>query len=1121
MKRAWRRETLKILAVLTFVYIFIMFLMQVQLHIQQGNVDFLNEDQDHVNIFILPRPYNCYRGPMVSYDSQQTADFPLQASNSRTTENCSIPYNTADVEMEALWHTLDVSYPLALSVSGWLDVIRVHMWTTKRLKVIIMPHSHQDPGWLNTFDFYFASNANRTLSIIIDQLTRNNEWRFVWSEVCWLERWWESATQKQKDDIKRLIMNGQFEILSGGWVMSDEAVVHYSAMLNQLTEGHQWLLTNIGTLPNISWSVDPFGHSPTMAYLHRRSGIKAMVIQRIHFGIKRYLAKNQMLEFQWTQLWDRDSSTDIMTHVLPFLSYAISHSCGPDSHVCCKFDFGQKKCFQGRQKISSLEIDDSNVKEMAWLLWEQFQKKAELFRENVLLVPHGDDFRYSNLEEWEQQFGNLQKLMAYINGNSEMNTQVRFGTLSNFFEELGKSQTRPPPSFMGDFFPYSDRRDQYWTGFYTTRPFLKYAARRIQSLLRSVEILYAALLAKTRKVSEQYKTVLKLLPDLRRGRQELALFQHHDAITGTSRSSVTRNYKNRLQHAFNKLKTLFEKVTIFYLDSGFELAQNFNVSMIDDWDSIMTSKSRQKIICLSEKREIVIYNPLGHRRKELISLTVDRGHVKVTNSSTSLGIPHQISPVWVNGSFTTDFYELSFEVILPALSISFITIQQGEENLNDQTRLVLLKEPKNFSLGSRLPGIAVEVDKSPYITISNTYLTAYFYTCNGRLQYIKQNSTGFLWRSEVKFVTYTSGKAWSTLLKDKGGAYTFVPDGPAETFSEPLEALFLIDGPLFSRVVTVQASVIQSFTVHKTSGLMKRGVYIENYANIQSLDNTELMMRVESDIEGSKSELCVDLNGFQMHRKETLTKRGIQGNFYPMTTMASVENESSKLTLLTTSSRGVASLSPGWLEVGLDRRMLQDDWRGLGEGVTDNVLTRSSFMLIFERKSSNKISTACFPSSVVSQLSDELENPSIVAQTNSVFHVHPQPRVSLIKQPHVSLIKQPHVSLIKQSLPCNVHLINFRYTTSNTDDEKEITHSTKASYLLVVHKRQFDCNTASDSNICTNPEVFSSWDIFLDCSIKKAWETTLTGTVILQEIMEYQEVSFNPMEIKTFKVLCH
>lgn len=72
----------------------------------------------------------------------------------------------------------------------------------------------------------------------------------------------------------------------------------------------------------------------------------------------------------------------------------------------------------------------------AWLLWEQFQKKSELFRENVLLVPHGDDFRYSDAREWEKQFLNLEKLMAYINSNTEMNTKVLQGFLFTLWNSM-------------------------------------------------------------------------------------------------------------------------------------------------------------------------------------------------------------------------------------------------------------------------------------------------------------------------------------------------------------------------------------------------------------------------------------------------------------------------------------------------------------------------------------------------------------------------------------------------------------------------------------------------------------------------------------------------------------
>ena len=88
--------------------------------------------------------------------------------------------------------------------------------------------------------------------------------------------------------------------------MNDEANTEIFSIINQLIEGHEWLRNEINVTPRYGWAIDPFGLSPSMAYLLDRMGFDGMVVQRVHYEVKKYLAKRQLLEFHWLQNWQQE-----------------------------------------------------------------------------------------------------------------------------------------------------------------------------------------------------------------------------------------------------------------------------------------------------------------------------------------------------------------------------------------------------------------------------------------------------------------------------------------------------------------------------------------------------------------------------------------------------------------------------------------------------------------------------------------------------------------------------------------------------------------------------------------------------------------------------------------------
>jgi hypothetical protein len=80
--------------------------------------------------------------------------------------------------------------------------------------------------------------------------------KFIWAEISYLSMWWAEQSLATKSSFIKLLNEGRLEIVTGGYVMPDEANSHYTALLEQLVYGHEWCNINLdGYKPNSGWSI--------------------------------------------------------------------------------------------------------------------------------------------------------------------------------------------------------------------------------------------------------------------------------------------------------------------------------------------------------------------------------------------------------------------------------------------------------------------------------------------------------------------------------------------------------------------------------------------------------------------------------------------------------------------------------------------------------------------------------------------------------------------------------------------------------------------------------------------------------------------------------------------------
>lgn len=179
---------------------------------------------------------------------------------------------------------------------------------------------------------------------------------------------------------------------------------------------------------------------------------------------------------------------------------------------------------------------------------------------------------------------------------------------------------------------------------------------------------------------------------------------------------------------------------------------------------------------------------------------------------------------------------------------------------------------------------------------------------------------------------------------ERSGAYLFLPDGEALPFKRTATNTVLVTKGIFESSVTTGLPFVINENIIREND---NSIEIRNLIDIGDLSNTEIIMRFSTSIE-NQDLFYTDLNGFEFIKRQRFNKLPIQANYYPIPSGMYIEDNKLRLTLLTAQPLGGSSLKNGEIEIMQDRRLDQDDNRGLGQGVTDNKLVLNIFKLSLE-----------------------------------------------------------------------------------------------------------------------------------------------------------------------------
>ncbi|ESQ41355.1 hypothetical protein EUTSA_v10012546mg [Eutrema salsugineum] len=794
-----------------------------------------------------------------------------------------------------------------------------HTMVPGKLNVHVVPHSHDDVGWLKTVDQYYVGSNNsiqvacvqNVLDSIVPALLADKNRKFIYVEQAFFQRWWREQSEEIKRIVKDLIRSGQLELINGGMCMHDEAAPHYIDMIDQTTLGHRFIIREFNVTPRIGWQIDPFGHSAVQAYLlGAEVGFDSVFFGRIDYQDREKRKKEKSLEVIWRGSKSLGSSSQIFAGAFP-KNYepppgGFYYEITDDSPVV----------------QDDPDLFDYNVQERVNAFVAAALDQANITRTDHIMFTMGTDFRYQYAHTWFRQ---MDKLLHYVNLDGRINALY---STPSIYTDAKHAANKAWPLKTEDYFPYADRINAYWTGYFTSRPALK----------RYVRVMSAYYLAA--RQLEFFKGRSEKGPNTDSLADALAIAQHHDAVSGTSKQHVANDYAKRLAIGYVETESVVATAFAHLTKVDPALNPTFQQCLLLNISYCPSSE-----INLSEGKSLIVlaYNPLGWKRVDIVRLPVVGGDIAVHDSEGN-EVESQLVPFTDEYAALRNYhveaylghtptqvpkYWLVFSVSVPPLGFTTYTISTAKKTGGYSSKSYVSRYQKG---------------EQSIIDVGHGHMKLSFSTDQGTAINYLNSRTSMTEPVKQTFSYYSAYNGTNDKEPQNSGAYVFRPNGTFLIKPEGQVPLTVIRGPLVDEVhQRINPWISQVTRVYKG----KEHVEVEFIVGSIPIDDgigKDVVTQISSSLESNKT-FYTDSSGRDYIKRirdyrsdwKLEVNQPIAGNYYPINHGIYLEDSNKEFSVMVDRAFGGSSLVDGQVELMLHRRLLLDDSRGVAEALNETV----------------------------------------------------------------------------------------------------------------------------------------------------------------------------------------